>query len=472
MYNVYELLRFQARCRPDAPFVILNEHSLSYGQVYTKTETMIEFLSERGIRSSDHVAVCCEKPEDYLIAVLAIWGAQAIVVPIDASLLMSEKETLFQISRANWLLEPCTMDGELCSLKALLPRDETFIPEDRVAQLLFTSGSSGVPKAVILTHDSLIAAAIECADSIGLKPDDVQMTTVPFSHAYGQNRGLNATMFAGAAIAPVFEDDLGSRISALNRIRPTVLLSMAGFYGFLAFSKQDLGGRLRVAIAGAAPLPEAVLTRFENLYGFPLMTTYGLTEFLLISCQRLFDRRTPGTVGYPSRGVSIRIVGEDGNLLAPGEQGRILVRGCLAMKGYLGSADKKLSEDGWLDTEDIGVLDDTGLRVLGRASSFIKRSGYKVYPAEVQNCLADHPDVVDLAVAKYVSMLGGEELAVEIVLKKTSDTTTDDLLQFCRDRLPAYKVPAKFMKVQTISRLPSGKPDLVRIGRLAAGATK
>jgi long-chain acyl-CoA synthetase len=382
---------------------------------------------------------------------------------------------LLDIARANWLVVADADAGadsaDGVALERLLERDRQpwFSGARAPAQMLFTSGSSGVPKAVMLSHESLLAAALECADSIGLRADDVQMTTVPFTHAYGQNRGLNATLYAGASIAPVFEDDLGRRIAALKRVEPTVLLSMAGFFGFLAFSKQDLGTRLRVAVAGAAPLPVPVMERFQSRYGIPLLTTYGLTEFLIISCQRLADRRTSGTVGYPSRGVDVRIVDDEGNGVAPGVQGRILVRGCLAMDGYLGLPDKKVSADGWLDTEDIGILDADGLRVLGRASSFIKRSGYKVYPSEIQNCLASHPDVIDVAVAKFTSMLGGEELAVEVVLEPDTATSVDDLLQYCRDRLPPYKVPARCVQVEAIPRLPSGKPDLVRIGRTASG---
>lgn len=469
MYTVYDLLRHQARIRPDAPFLIARDAALTYGAMHARVEDLKGHLLERGLAPGDRVAVSCADPGDYVAGLLAVWGALGVVAPVEPMLPEGERATLLDVARANWMLRA---DGEASggfAFEALRERDAPgWFPGDRLpAQLLFTSGSSGVPKAVMLSHEALLAAGIECADSLRLRADDVQMTTVPFWHAYGQNRGLTATLFAGASIAPVFEDDLSLRVASLRRLDPTVLLSMASFYGFLAFSKQRLGSRLRVAVAGAAPLPTPVMEKFHRLYDFPLLTTYGLTEYLLISCQRLDDPRTPGGVGFPTRGTDIRIVDDEGRSLPPGEAGRIVVRGCYAMEGYLGTPDKIMSADGWLDTEDIGTLDHTGLRILGRASAFIKRSGYKVYPAEIQNLLARHPEVVDVAVAKYMSVLGSEELAAELVLKDGAPTTADDILGYCRDNLPDYKVPSKCRIVASIPKLPSGKPDLVGIGKAA-----
>ena len=467
MRNIYDLLKFQAVTRPDAPFLVFDDYSLSYSEIFHRAEALKATLQKNSIKAGDRVGICCLSTESYVVCVLAVWSIYSVVVPMEASLSQEEKDVLIDVSRINWLLQDGDISSGAFSIEPRFPVSENEWPSGirDPAQLLFTSGSSGVPKAVILSHEALLAAALECANSVALRASDVQMTTVPFWHAYGQNRGLNATLYAGASIAPVFEDDLGKRIASLKKIQPTVLLSMAGFFGFLAFSKQPIGDNLRVAVAGAAPLPAPVLEKFEQLYGIPLLTTYGLTEFLIISCQRLDDKRVKGTVGFPSRGVELKIVDDDGNDVARGDQGHILVRGCLSMDGYLGLPDKNLSEDGWLDTEDIGVMDDSGLKVLGRVSAFVKKSGLKVYPIEIQNCLAGHPDVVDLAVAKFNSSLGSEDLVVDVVLKEGSDTSVSTLLDYCRENLPDYKVPAKCRKVSEIARLPSGKPDLVRIGK-------
>jgi long-chain acyl-CoA synthetase len=467
MYTVYDLLRFQSSARPDAPFLILRECIKTFGDIRVHVEALREDLESAGIVRGDRVVVSCSAADDYVSTVLAVWSLRAVVAPVEPSLPEQSRRTLLEVSQANWLVS--AENGDQLSVERLECSNANSWPTGirEPAQLLFTSGSSGVPKAVILGHEAIMAAAIECADSLALSPNDIQMTTVPFWHAYGQNRGLNATLFAGASIAPVFDDDLSLRIAELKRIQPTVLLSMASFYGFLAYYRRPLGNHLRVAVAGAAPLPTSVQTKFEELYGIPLMTTYGLTEFLLISCQRLADDRSRGGVGYPCRGVEIRIIDENGEEVKPGESGQILVRGCHAMEGYLGTPDKKVSLDGWLDTEDIGTLDQTGLRVLGRASAFIKRSGYKVYPIEIQNVVSKHPDVVDVAVAKFTGSLGDEDLAVEVVLRDGSEVDIADLLDYCRAHLPDYKIPAKCRLVEDIPRLPSGKPDLVTIGKRA-----
>lgn len=468
MYTIYDLLRFQVSVRPNAPFLILADHVRTFADIGARVESLRESLSREGIRRGDRVAISCSEPDDYICVVLATWALRAVVAPVEPSLDDDARHTLLEVAQAKWLVS--AEQGASLAVERRQDEGSDAWPAGirEPAQLLFTSGSSGVPKAVILSHEALVAAAIECADSLSLRPDDVQMTTVPFWHAYGQNRGLNATLFAGASIAPVFEDDLSLRIATLKRIRPTVLLSMASFYGFLAFYRRPLGDRLRVAVSGAAPLPTPVQEKFEELYGVPLMTTYGLTEFLLISCQRLVDERFRGGVGYPCRGVEVRITDEAGEDVSPGEPGRILVRGCQTMEGYLGSSDKKVSTDGWLDTEDIGALDDKGLRVLGRESAFVKRSGYKVYPMEVQNVISQHPEVVDVAVAKSVGLFGDEDLVAEVVVKEDSETSAEDLLEYCKAYLPDYKVPSRCRLVANVPRLPSGKPNLLAIGRRVA----
>lgn len=472
MYTMYDLLRFHGRARPSAPFLLIPERTIAYGEALLRVNQIKTQLLDLGIRRGDRVIVSCAESYDYIACLIATWACEATAAPVEPLLDDSVKKSLLEVSRANWIVTIGTDRLRTVVAIELEPRDTTYwYPKDEPpAQLLFTSGSSGKPKAVMIAHDSLLAASLECANSVNLTSNDVQMTTVPFWHAYGQNRGLTATLYIGACVAPVFEDDLAYRLAALRTVQPTVLLSMASFYGFLAYSERSLGSRIRVAVSGAAPLPEPIKEKFQNLYGVPLLRTYGLTEFLLISCERLGETRVPSGVGFPARGVEVQIVDDKENCVPSSEAGRILVRGIPAMQGYLGRPDKHTTSDGWLDTEDIGILDNDGLRVLGRASSFVKRSGYKVYPIEIQTILAAHPDVIDVAVVPFHSALGTEELAAEVVLKSTAESTADDLLQFCREHMPDYKVPSRCTIVSTISKLPSGKPDLVRISKAAANA--
>lgn len=470
MYTMYDLLRFHAFNRPSMPFLCLGDKVLTYRQVLELVESSSQRFQMEGVGRQDRVAIHVSSPEAYVVAVLGVWALGGVVVPIDASASIEERKRLLLVGQASWLLKEPDAFSDSVAIERVASVDpaQSTVGYGRLpAQLLFTSGSSGEPKAVVLSHESLLAAAIECADSINLKPSDIQMTTVPFTHAYGQNRGLNATLFAGASVAPIFDDDLAVRLAAFKSIKPTVLFSVAGFYGFLSFAQRDLGGNLRVAVSGAAPVPLPVLERFEKSYRIPLLTTYGLTEFTLISCQRLNEQRSIGTVGYPCRGVEIKILDESGDEVDSGSEGRILVRGCHVMEGYLGQKADNITIDGWLDTGDLGALDHRGLRISGRASSFIKKSGFKVFPIEIQNCLSEHPEVVDVAVAKTDALLGSEDLVVEVVLKPGSTANELDLIEYCKDRLPPYKVPALCRRVESIPRLASGKPDLVEISKRA-----
>ncbi|HEX7936061.1 MAG TPA: class I adenylate-forming enzyme family protein [Paraburkholderia sp.] len=301
MYSMYDLLRFHGRARPSSAFLRLDERDVEYGEMLARVDAVREQLLDAAILPGHRVAVHCAASDDYVAALIAVWAIGATAAPIEPQLEQETQQTLLEVSRANWRVEIAADGTRATTVTALeAPDSAPWYPGAQPpAQLLFTSGSSGKPKAVMLTQESLLAASLECANSVNLTSADVQLTTVPFWHAYGQNRGLSATLYAGACIAPVFDDDLSKRLATLERIEPTVLLSMASFYGFLAFSKRSLGTRIRAAVSGAAPLPEPIKERFEKLYGIPLLRTYGLTEFLLISCERLGDRRTPAWRGLP-----------------------------------------------------------------------------------------------------------------------------------------------------------------------------
>jgi len=463
MYNLYELLVYQNRIRPMSSFLILGTDVYTYGDVFNSVDKLSSLFLEKDVKSGERVAVVCDSITDYVVAIFACWKNDNCIVPIESSFDAEERSLYLNISKSHRIITK--LQGEkkfkLNTLNEFNDPDWQGNNIDVPAELLFTSGSSGIPKAVMLSHTTLVGAAIESCDSVKLRAEDVLFTTVPFWHAYGQNRGLLSTIYAGASVILAMEDDFSSRIDLLKKSKPSVVVSMPNFYGLLCYMKDALSESVRVCLSGAAALAPSIQKKFEESHGIPLLVTFGLTECQLFTCQRIDAARPMGSVGQPIRGVKIKIVDDQKKELALGEPGTILVKGHNVMLGYFGGVDKSISEDGWLDTEDIGKLDESGsLYILGRNSQFIKRSGYKVYPIEIQNFLLEHSDVVDAGVCKNSSLLGGEDLAVFIVLRGGSIETSETILQHCKDKLPAYKTPLECKVVDEIKRLPSGKPDL------------
>ncbi len=466
MYQLYDLLVYQEKIRPNAPFLMLSEKIVSYGEIFLQTEALKKTLVNLGLHVGERVAISCEHLQDYIVALFACWASNTTAVPVEAKLNASAQNQMLDISKVHWILSSEKCSAGSIHAKRVRPYEYTEALSEGVipAQFLFTSGSTGAPKAVMLSHQTLLCAAIESVDSIRLTPEDIQLTTVPFWHAYGQNRGLLSTVYSGASIVPIFEDDIKAKLFALKNIDPTILISMPSFYGLLSGIKPILGQRLRLAISGAAPLAPAIRKRFEQIYNVPLMTSYGLTECQVIACMRLDIERPLGAVGYPIRGVHLRLIGEDGKEVNSGQQGRVLVKGHNVMMGYFERDNEKVIMDGWFDTQDIGKIDETGaLHLVGRESTFIKRSGIKVYPIEIQNFLINHPNIIDATVTRYINSIGSEELMVQVVLQAESTLDESDLLKYCEDNLPPYKVPLKYKIVPKISQLASGKPDVSKI---------
>jgi O-succinylbenzoic acid--CoA ligase len=333
-----------------------------------------------------------------------------------------------------------------------------------VFAVLFTSGTSAAPKGVCLTHENLQASAFAAALHLGLRRDDRWLACLPLHHIGGlsiliRNVLLGASVliherFDPAQVSAAIDDGI-THVSLV----PTMLGRLLDLRG-----ERPAPASLRGILLGGAAAPPALLERAQKR-GFPVFPSYGLTEASSQVATRApgdpeAASQPNGSVGRALFGTEIRIAGASGEVLPPGREGEILVRGPTVMAGYLGDAEgtSRALAAGWLRTGDVGALDQAGtLRVVDRRADLIVSGGENVSPAEVEAVLRDHPDVAEVGVAGLPDADLGSRVTAWIVLGAGASRRPEDLRRFCRTRLAGFKVPKEIRFAAELPRTSSGK---------------
>ena len=335
------------------------------------------------------------------------------------------------------------------------------------AALLFTSGTTGVPKAAELTHRNLRsnAQAGEVLFGTDSSNPDTYLAMLPLSHSFGQTVVQNTAVAFGATVVLMEHFEAGRALELLERHQVTLLAGVPTMYWSLCSAVTEepvLASRtatLRMAVSGGASLPHQVHLDAQRLLGVTILEGYGLSETSPIaSFSRLGYAPRVGSIGTPIPGVRMELLALDSwevvTALDPDEVGEIAVCGPNVMRGYYRdpTATEAVLQDGWLRTGDVGRRDADGwFYVVDRASDVIIRGGYNVYPTEVEAVLWRHPDVDAVAVTGVPDDRLGEEIAAYVVLRPGADMAADDVVSWARERLPAYKYPRR---VQFLPRLP------------------
>jgi long-chain acyl-CoA synthetase len=353
---------------------------------------------------------------------------------------------------------PTGSDGGL----AAVARDD-----DDVAVLLFTSGTSGSPKAAMLTHGNLRANLEQMLGLPGeiVRADDVSLAAVPLFHVFGLNVALGLSLASGAAI--VLEERFDP-VETLRIVRDLGVTNVIGvptmFTAWVALAEDDpaagsggLSG-VRRAISGAASLPAEVASRFERAFGVPVWQGYGLTEAApAVSTSLGTGRNRSGSVGLPLPGVSVRLVDGAGEDVLAGDPGEIWVQGPNVFAGYWRDPEasaEALTPTGWLRTGDVGVIGEEGdLFIVDRSKDLLIVSGFNVYPAEVEEVVASVPGVDEAVVVGRSDPATGESVEVVIVVADGARVTQEQVRDHCATRLARYKCPTT---VRFVSELPHG----------------
>jgi long-chain acyl-CoA synthetase len=442
-------------------------------------------LRRRGIAAGDRVAVMLPNCPEVLQAYGGILKVGAVAVPIIFLLNPEEVRHILADAGAKLAITSPELAGKLDGWdgqivlvggdgpgaipweELLAPEPESFTMVDRadddVAVILYTSGTTGKPKGVALSHQNLESNARSAATLYELDRQAWSLVVLPLSHSYGLTV-MNAGNLLGTrgVLLRWFNPEL-----VLETIQQYGVQSMAGVPTMYVYLLQypDAGNfdtsSMRTWGSGAAPLPVEIVEPFETKFGGRILEGYGLTEASpVVAAHRYSGVRKLGSVGQPIPGVEVRIFDDDDREVPRGEIGEVCVRGANVMVGYYGLPEEtaKTLRNGWLHTGDMGRLDEDGfLFIVERKKDLIIRGGFNVYPRVVEEVLYAHPKIAEAAVVGVRDPLMGEEVRAWVAPKGDAHLTADEVIAFCQERLAKFKCPKDVRFVPSLPKSPIGK---------------
>jgi long-chain acyl-CoA synthetase len=487
MANLARIVVDGAHRSAEHPALKLSDDVVTYGQLDDHTARCARLLRSLGVEPGDRVGVMLPNVPQFAVAYYGVLRCGAIVVPMN--ILLKGRETAFYLSDPEakavfaWheFVDSARTGAEAAGAEVipvapgeferLLAAHEPLtenaeLDDDDTAVVLYTSGTTGTPKGAELTHANLYTqAAILADDLFHMTADDVVLGALPLFHAFGQSDALNAPLYAGATVTMLPRFDPAAALETMQRDGTTLFMGVPTMYTAMLHAPERGRfrlPRLRVCCSGGASLPVEVLRGFEREFGCMILEGYGLSETSPTASFNHMEReRKPGSIGTPIKGVEMKVAAEDGSPLPSGEVGEIWIRGHNVMKGYWRRPDataEVLTPDGWFKTGDLAQVDEDGyFYIVDRKKDMIIRGGYNVYPREIEEVLYEHPAVREAAVIGIPHSEYGEEVAAAVALKPGAAATGEELRDFVRQQVAAYKYPRVVWLVDELPKGPTGK---------------
>jgi acyl-CoA synthetase (AMP-forming)/AMP-acid ligase II len=483
-----ELLRRSAERFGDKPALIGAEGmTRTYRELWSRARKVARLLQDHGIEKGDKVGIFSPNHVDYPSVFYGILLAGATVTTLNP--LYREREIEYQLSDADavalFAFSPMAEPVEaarrdlprlrhvwpiegLPDLLGSVPEEYRLVEikaDEDLAVLPYSSGTTGLPKGVMLTHYNIACNVKQSLVARRLTSDIVSLCVLPFFHIYGMTVLLGAGLASGGTGVVMMRFDAEQMLHLVGKyhinnlyLAPPAVLATANVPNPSRFDTSSL----RVIHCGAAPLPLEVAERAKSIYGCLVSQGYGLTETSPTTNTNPLDRIKLESCGPPVADTSEKIVSLDtGEELPAGQVGEMVVRGPQVMKGYWNRPEETrecLGEDGWLLTGDIGWLDEDGyLYIVDRKKEMIKYKGYQVAPAELETLLHEHPAVLDAAVIPKPHLEGGEVPKAFVVLREGFEASPEELMAFVAEKVAPYK---KIREVEYVTELPktaSGK---------------
>jgi long-chain acyl-CoA synthetase len=468
------------------------------GRRYTNLEQdraagrLANALRRLGVCPGDRVMVMLPNCPEVTQSYAAILKCGGVIVPVifllgdrEVAHILADSEARIVITSADMLWKVEAQIGVLPSLRHVLlvdgggdgktrslgaeaaQEEESFATVERrsddLAVILYTSGTTGVPKGVALSHDNLESNARAAAALHELEREDWAVSVLPLSHSYGLTV-MNAGHILGSRAALLRWFNPEEVLRTIQQFRavsmsavPTMLLYLLNFPDAERFDT----GSMRVWGSGAAPLPAEIVEPFERKFGGRILEGYGLTEASpVVSAHRLSGPRKIGSVGQAIPGVEVSIQDDGDRPLPVGEVGEVCVRGRNVMAGYYRNPEEtaRTVRAGWLHTGDMGRLDEDGfLFIVERKKDLIIRGGFNIYPREVEETLYGHPKIAEAAVVGMKDPLMGEDVLAFVVLRSGEQATEAEIAAFCERRLARFKCPKQVRFLDALPKSPIGK---------------
>lgn len=468
----------RAHATPDKIFLHIGAEAYSFAQVARLASATAAFLRANAqVQAGDHVALYMNNSLAAALSLLALMRLGAVAVPLSARLTATELQ--WQVQNSDCRLVICDSEalarGVGVNISVLVMPNVLNLPANDVAKapvgnmlqrdfaIMHTSGTSGQPKAAILTYQNIFYSALGSAFRLGVLPDDRWLCVLPLYHVGGLSIMLRSLIYGTALeLLPMRRFDEG----AVNRLlseRPITLVSLAPtmLTRLLDMQQRPWQARLRLVLLGGEATPLALVQRCRSAR-IPIAPSYGLSEaasqVATASPEQL--QAKPESVGKPLLFTDLRVIAAGGGDAAPGEPGEIIVKGPQVMRGYFNdrAATGKALRGGWLHTGDIGMLDEDGdLVVLQRREDLIVSGGENIYPAEVEKALRRHPAIKEAVLLGLADAKWGQRAAAAVQLYDGQRISAEAIIAFARGTLASYKIPREIRFVSDFPRAPSGK---------------
>jgi len=484
--NLADLVRAAAADKPDKPALLFHDISKTWGELDARVDAVARGLRGLGLAPGDRVAVHLGNTPDFVAVYFGVLRAGMVALPLNtgyttdelayalgdsgARLVVTAPDTLAAVlavpAGPEHVVVSGAARGRATALADLLvdggPVEPVGGGED-LAVLLYTSGTSGKPRGAMLSHRALLA---NLDQTTRIEPpvvtgDDVVLLVLPLFHVYGLNGALGLVARHAATGVLVERFDPVHTLGEISRHHVTTVVGAPPMWVAWSLLTEvgDAFSSVRVALSGAAPLPPSVLERVREVTGHHVFEGYGMTETAPVLTSTLMSEvPKPDSIGRPVPGVELRLVDEQGAPVEDEDPGEITVRGPNLFSGYWPDGADGPDADGWFGTGDVAVTDDDGdLHLVDRRRELILVSGFNVYPREVEDVLATHPEVQEVAVLGIPHPCTGESVKAVVVRRPGSRLTADALVAHAAESLARFKCPTAVEFVESLPYTATGK---------------
>ena len=464
----------------DLPLLIFNDEPISYAELYRRACAFSAVLKQKGLKPRDRVIISFENAPEFYVAYFAVWQAGGVVAPVNTFLKEKELAHIVEDAKPTFIITSADRielfkkaDGPhlppLLTPEDMPAPDDSFVPDEPIeldehelAALLYTSGTTGVPKGVMLSSKNIMTNILQGVARLQIDYQERLFGVLPLFHVFAQNVCVWSALFIGATVILVPKIDRRYILSALKH-KPTGFFGVPALYGLLCLLKTAPLDTVRFFVSGGDAMPDKIRSYFALLYRRKISNGYGLTETSPVLAFDWEDVAQPtGTIGKPVVGVELEIRNEQGKPLPQGQIGELWVKGDNVMLGYYNAPEEtaKVLKDGWFNTGDMMYLSDEGkLIITGRTKDLIINKGINIYPQEIENVIMTHPSVIRAGViGKHDS--DGEVPIAYVQLREPLENSEKILKELCMQQLAPYKVPRQFIcQVDELPLTATGKVD-------------
>lgn len=487
--NLSNIILKASRYVPDHVAILFENRRFTYRELNTAVDLAAYALRGMGIRPQDRVGLYCENRPEWVMLYYGIIRLGAVAVCISSAYRKTELEHLLKDARPCCVITSEALAAHIPP-KEMLPDVREIVviegqnPLFRLCEkagkasiapfpvrdgdgedpciILYTGGTTGVPKGAMLTHKNVLYTAQNVCYHERTNAKDRGLCFLPLNHVFAGNHIMNALLYAMGTLVLHKGFDMDEIISSIEANRVTRLYAVPTVY-IRFLTNSECHAHLRsvgYAFSAGTSMPEAIVRQWKSTFGLHIHEAYGMTESAsLVTFNHLY-RHKVGSVGTPAGIVEVRIADPEGKPLPDGEEGEILISGPNVMKGYFNHPEEtaKALAGGWLHSGDIGRVDAEGyLYVVDRLKDMIISGGLNVYPTEVENLLYRHESVEECAVVGLAHDAYGEAVAAFVRRKPGTKTTEEELIRFCKTHMASYKAPKKIFFVEDFPRTPQGK---------------